>query len=99
MPATYRESSLSDPTMNNEAPTRGRRLEANYGDIGEGLLKPDENAWRPHHSVCLPPGGLTSVTVFGPFIGPVGSITGLPDAVDAQDRNSIRLRQSRLWRS
>jgi len=28
MPATYRESRLNDPTINNEAPTRGRRLEA-----------------------------------------------------------------------
>jgi hypothetical protein len=27
---------------------------------------------------CLPPGGMTSATAFGPIIGPVGSITWLP---------------------
>ena len=55
MPATNRESSLNDDHKQRSA-DQGPAPRSNYGDIGEGLLKPDENAWRPHHSVCLPPG-------------------------------------------
>ena len=66
------------PDHEQRSADQGPAPRSNYGDIGEGLLKPDENAWRPHHERLSSLGGLTSVTVFGPFIGPVGSITGLP---------------------
>ena len=41
-------------------------------------MKPNENLRRPHHDSCLPPGGVTSATAFGPITGPVGSIMWLP---------------------
>ena len=53
---------------------RDRRL----GRQRRGLLKPNENARRPHLDFCLPPRGMTSATAFGPIIGPVGSIMWLP---------------------
>ena len=41
-------------------------------------MKPNENLRRPHPGSCLPPGGVTSATAFGPITGPVGSIIWLP---------------------
>src|SRR5690606_11430808 len=40
-----------------------------------------ENARRPRRNFSLPPRGMTLATVFGPIIGPVGSIIGLPTVV------------------
>ncbi len=68
-------SRLPSSRLPNKTPTR---RSAQSGTAAEGLLKPNEKAWRPHHNVCLPPRGMTSATAFGPFIGPVGSITWLP---------------------
>ena len=65
---------------------RGRRR--------RGLLKPDEEVWRPHQNVCLPPRGVTSVPVSGPFTGPVGSITLFLDAASIlEDRTALIDRQ------